>query len=289
MSEIVIDLQNEIINDSCDIMSVLRKAHLIAAKLNLKEFDEWIMKELNGYENYEDIPDYREVIGEIKAYNSMYGLIPVMLPESLAKNLNSRKLFNSISEIVELSKNNKSITINLPTELSKMLCAEAGITFPCYFIFGAHCLLNIIERVKNTILQWCINLEKDGILGSNLKFDEKEKEKAKEIPQQINYYYGQVINGDVNSSTLTANNTVNNYDKASDFINELEKQLANEKIDALKMNDALEVLNDVKESISKKKKPSIIRGALMGLKDFLISAGASVTANLISAKINGLF
>lgn len=289
MSEIVIDLQNEIINDSCDIMSVLRKAHLIAAKLNLKEFDEWIMKELNGYENYEDIPDYREVIGEIKAYNSMYGLIPVMLPESLAKNLNSRKLFNSISEIVELSKNNKSITINLPTELSEMLCAEAGITFPCYFIFGAHCLLNIIERVKNTILQWCINLEKDGILGSNLKFDEKEKEKAKEIPQQINYYYGQVINGDVNSSTLTANNTVNNYDKASDFINELEKQLANEKIDALKMNDALEVLNDVKESISKKKKPSIIRGALMGLKDFLISAGASVTANLISAKINGLF
>lgn len=289
MSEIVIDLQNEIINDSCDIMSVLRKAHLIAAKLNLKEFDEWIMKELNGYENYEDIPDYREVIGEIKAYNSMYGLIPVMLPESMAKNLNSRKLFNSISEIVELSKNNKSITINLPTELSEMLCAEAGITFPCYFIFGAHCLLNIIERVKNTILQWCINLEKDGILGSNLKFDEKEKEKAKEIPQQINYYYGQVINGDVNSSTLTANNTVNNYDKASDFINELEKQLANEKIDALKMNDALEVLNDVKESISKKKKPSIIRGALMGLKDFLISAGASVTANLISAKINGLF
>ena len=49
MSSIVIDLQDEILSSDCDIVQILRRAHVIAVKLGLKEFDQWISYELNGY------------------------------------------------------------------------------------------------------------------------------------------------------------------------------------------------------------------------------------------------
>ena len=39
MSSLVLDLQQEVLNKDCDILNALRKAHLIASKLQLKEFD----------------------------------------------------------------------------------------------------------------------------------------------------------------------------------------------------------------------------------------------------------
>ena len=48
MSSIVIDLQDEILSSDCDIVQILRRAHVIAVKLGLKEFDQWISYELNG-------------------------------------------------------------------------------------------------------------------------------------------------------------------------------------------------------------------------------------------------
>ena len=49
MSSVVIELQHELLSSDCDIVSALRKAHIIASKLNLAEFDSWILSELNGY------------------------------------------------------------------------------------------------------------------------------------------------------------------------------------------------------------------------------------------------
>lgn len=78
MSSLVLDLQQEVLNKDCDILNALRKAHLIASKLQLKEFDIWIQHELNGYENCsrDEIPNYRTVKGALKAFNPYNGWIP---------------------------------------------------------------------------------------------------------------------------------------------------------------------------------------------------------------------
>lgn len=70
MSSLVLDLQQEVLNKDCDILNALRKAHLIASKLQLKEFDIWIQHELNGYENCsrDEIPNYRTVKGCFKRH-----------------------------------------------------------------------------------------------------------------------------------------------------------------------------------------------------------------------------
>lgn len=47
MDSLLRDLQQEVLKPDCDILNALRKAHLIAAKLKLTEFDSWIMSELS--------------------------------------------------------------------------------------------------------------------------------------------------------------------------------------------------------------------------------------------------
>lgn len=55
------------------------------------------------------------------------------------------------------------------------------------------------------------------------------------------------------------------------------------------MESALEILEDISSKLEQNKKPSIIKSAFAGLKDFLISVGAGVTAGVINAKMQGLF
>jgi len=242
---------------------------------------------LNGYDCYADAPEYRTVLGETKAKNPMYGLIPVMVPSEISNQLNKRKLLNPISELIELSKNNKDVCMAFPSEISEALCKNQDVVFHCYFIFGVHNLNGIIDFVKNKLLDWCIKLEKDGILGEEFEFNKDEVNRAKLIPQQINNY-GQVINGNVSHSQVVSesNNNIDvNIGNANSLITELKKSLLNEQIDDEKKQEALEILDDIKDSIKEKNKHSFIKTALIGLKDFLISAGAGVAAAIIQTKL----
>lgn len=49
MCKIVLDLQKAALKEDCDILNLLRKAYLVARKLKLKEFEDWVNCELNGY------------------------------------------------------------------------------------------------------------------------------------------------------------------------------------------------------------------------------------------------
>lgn len=287
MGKAVIELQKDIITNELEIVSILRKAHMIASKLNLEEFDTWIKNELNGYHNNSSIPEYRNVFGEIKAKNSYYGLIPVSLSSELASELKIRKISNNISEIVALNQQKKDMVISLPAEISKMLCADLGVTFPCYFVFGSHCLNGIIDSVKNTLLEWCLKLEKDGIVGDEFEFSNEEIEKAKTIPQQVNYY-GQVFNGNVNNSQVVVgnNNSISlTFNDFFDLIEKIKESINNEQISEQRKKEALDILEDINKSVQQKKKSSIIKSAFIGLKEFLINVGASITASIISSKI----
>ena len=55
------------------------------------------------------------------------------------------------------------------------------------------------------------------------------------------------------------------------------------------METAIELLEDISEKLSQNKKPGVIKAALSGLKDFLLAAGADITAALIVAKMQGMF
>jgi hypothetical protein len=296
MSSLVLDLQQEILKPDCDILNALRKAHIIAMKLKLSEFDAWIQSELNGYETNQDlIPDYRKISGQLKAWNPYHGWIPVIMQDSgLEEMLCHRKMEDSIGDIIELySKSKGNIVLTFSAWVAAKLDSLTNAPFNTKYSLhvSSHQLKSIVDKVINCLMEWTLKLEENGIVGENMRFNETESASAKDIPQQINYY-GPVINGNISSSQIVSgnNSTVTYSAQAiSDAINEIRDSLEKEQITGEDMENALELLSDISKKIEQNKKPSIIKSALVGLKDFILATGANVTAALITAKIQGLF
>ena len=297
MSSIVLDLQNEVTRHDCDIVNVLRKAHLIAVKLNLGDFDAWISCELNGYKSGEVIPDYREVRGELKAYNPYHGWIPTMIPNPKVENsICNKRVPNSISEIVTMCKQSENGLIAEFTgeelnKLNKMFDSPMPMKYTLHFSTTA--IGDIVERVKNAVLEWTIKLESEGILGEGMQFNIDEKESAKSIPQSINNYYGNtnIINAPIEHSAVVAGNENSvefTYEDANKMAAEIESSLREDMISKENQEAALELLTEIKGMILQQKNVSVIKSMFTALKDFLGGAGASATVELMQTKMQDL-
>lgn len=81
MNSVVVDLQREALDRNVRVPDLLRKALVISRKLNLHEFQNWIEKELNGYGQKDEVPDYREVSGQVRGWNPYRGWIPVIFQD----------------------------------------------------------------------------------------------------------------------------------------------------------------------------------------------------------------
>lgn len=299
MSSLVLDLQQEVLKPDCDVLNVLRKAHLIAAKLKLNEFDAWIQLELNGYDLKEkdNIPEYRKVKGRLKAFNPYNGWIPAQCPDDeFEKMICETKLWQSVGELKELyaQSSTGAFIYQFPAGLMESLSSLFDTPVPMQFALhiSTHLLKSIIEKVENCVLEWTIRLEAEGIVGENMRFSKEETISAKAIPQQINNYYGTVVNGDISKSQVVSgnNNTINfNYEAAKELMNEVNANLEKESLISEDMESAIELLNEVSAKIDEKKKPNVIKIALNGLKDYLVGVGASVTVAIIQSKMQGMF
>lgn len=293
---IVIELQQEVLKQDCDIVNVLRRAHVIATKLQLTEFDSWITHELNGYPNQEVCSEYRKIKGVLKAFNPYQGWIPAMISDiEMETDVCERKMANSISEIVSLCQEENDLLSEFTGAQTEILNKIFRTTFPMkYALFIPRTsVMDIIEKVKNTILEWTLKLEEKGIIGDNMTFTEKEKNTATSIPQTINNYYGdtKIVNSSGDNTTVVAgdnNNVSFSYGKASKIIEEIEKSINNENLNQDDLETAKDILVDIRDKIDQKKKPSIIKVTLSGLKDFLIGAGANVAAALIQSKLKDI-
>lgn len=74
-----------------------------------------------------------------------------------------------------------------------------------HLIIDRSSILNIIEMVKNEILNWALLLSDKGITGDDINFSIKEKEIANSTPEIKNYYInisGNVENSQIQQSTL---------------------------------------------------------------------------------------
>ncbi len=301
MGSLVLELQKEVMKEDCDVLNLLRKAHLIAAKLDLKQFDEWIKSELNGYRNDNYLtPKYRCIIASLNEWIPFVGWHHVD-NRQIEEMFCTIEIKNSIGWLVELGKKHKELfqiysfdqdNNSRINSLRGMMKQQTKYSLYCSVLQ----IKSIIEHVKNTILDWTIKLEKTGIFGEEMQFNSVEKESAKQIPQQItNYnYYGStnVIRGDAQNSVFVAGNentikyTIENANKA---ISEIESSLNKENIPFEDKETAMEMITEIKEKVSQNKKPSIVKSALVGLLEFVGEVGASLTAALIQSKIQGLF
>lgn len=195
LNGIVIELQKEALDEQISVESLLRKAYLVARKLKLSEFEEWINNEQNGYEG--EVPDYRMVKGDYRAWNSYRGWIPVILTPKTGKFMSSMPIHQSVSALSEIyMSNNSSIQFSLSAEMNDLLNKSTN-GFDTVYSFNSSKseIYRVLSTIRNKILEWSIALEENGIIGKEMTFTDEEKKKAQEtqvINNYVNNFYSDV-------------------------------------------------------------------------------------------------
>lgn len=201
MGGIVIELQREAMDENVSIESLLRKAYLVAKKLKLREFEEWINQEQDGYSK--KVPKYRNIVGEIKAWNPYHGWIPIVFSQSSIADLASKMpVTNSVSAISDVYNSSEDIVyLSVNTALTQWLNENVDFVPTKYaFLASKSELYRIMSTVRNKILDWALLLEENGIVGEGMTFTDIEKKTALNtnvINNYTNNFYAEVSDVDM--------------------------------------------------------------------------------------------
>jgi hypothetical protein len=189
MNSIIHQLQAEALDPKIKVSDLLRKAKVVAVKLELKDFLTWIEKELNGYDakSNDALPLYRVVGGETKAWNPYHGWVPVLFSDPKSQNaLSERGVVQPIGELDDIiqSKRDGSLQMNFDAEAKNIIGKAVDFQTDFKFMLEYSAVAGILDAVRNTVLDWSLKLEKEGVIGKGVAFSKTEIEKAKS-PQAI--------------------------------------------------------------------------------------------------------
>ncbi|MGE0117812.1 MAG: hypothetical protein AB7S71_00645 [Dongiaceae bacterium] len=216
MASLVEQLQADAINPSVRVGDLLRKAKIVASKLDLPEFESWVDTELNGYPQEQPVPSYRHVYGVVICLNPFRGWQPVNFGEkaaNISKQLSENSNYQPVSEIEDLVvRDGGSGEFHIPfgTEIAARLCQamKIGVTQVALRVDRSG-LVGILEAVRNAVLQWSLKLEKTGIVGQGLSFSESERQRAHE--PSVVYQIGRIENFSGNIGAVSSEATVTAY------------------------------------------------------------------------------
>lgn len=263
MSSAVQSLQKSILNGQKSITQLLRETKLIAAQLRLEDVEKWVDFELNGYPHNVEPPEYRHYnISSLQVHHPQYGW-------QFAGNLDLRsKAGKPIAEIEHLSHGE-----NLATTLARQLPMSESIAsdWPQRGIVAASEFKHILEAVKNRLLDWTIELDKRGIKGEDMNFDDKEKQAALGQVFHIQKFTG--VLGNVTNSQVTL------YDYGT--VNQL---LLDHKVPKDARREFEDIVDELKNATPDKKPSLIAKGEqwIVKHKDFLGATG-EIVAQVIKA------
>lgn len=283
MDSLIKEIQRDIINNKESVTSILRKAKLLATKLESSDFLKWINYELEGYPDKESLPKYRIISGEMKAYNPLYGYIPIYFKSpKQAETFSNKPVYDSIITIEKICNEQDSkgeIESPIPHSIKMQLLKITEGMEPT-FLFNQAQFLAILENVKNKLLDWVSKLQTEGVLVENLNSTAKEKEIARTVVLNIEQMNNSQIQLETINSIQNYNNDKIDIEKILSFLKEIEDNLANIKIS----NEAcLEIKTDIKTIKTQLESPNPKRGilveALNSIRNILEGAAGSLIAS----------
>lgn len=207
---IVLQLQELASDAQGDINTLLSKALMVATKLNLDDFRRWVLHEQEGYPEDVDVPDYRIVRADLKGYHPHTGLISCQFNnDEMEETLTTLALTETLSEIIHRMNNQEPgqvISYQFSAEQEQVIAPLfSNQSFKPLRVISASQLFAIVQSVRNRILTWALDLEKQGILGSGITFSSKEKEIAMH-GQSIQIENFQGVFGDVSGGQIQQSN-----------------------------------------------------------------------------------
>jgi hypothetical protein len=261
MSSAVLNLQRDIASGQKTLTQLLRETKLIAAKLNLADVEQWVDYELEGYPKDVDPPKYRTYYTEsIQIRNPVHGWIfagHMRLP---------RFAHESIAELENLSRGEdltSAVAKNFP--VTDGLGMGMASQWPQRVVFSSSQMKTIIEAIRNELLKWSIELERRGIKGEDMSFNEQEKQSAAKQVFNIGTVHGMV--GNISNSQVTL------YDYSS-----IQQLLVDRQIPKQDRRELEDIMDELKTAPPDKKQGLLeqAKAWVVKHKDFLGAAAEAV-------------
>lgn len=198
-------IQDAAIDSSIDLPTLLRKCKVLAARLGNDDFKRWIDNELSGYDDKDDLPEYRKLSVNSKghfagAYGSglRNGDIPLFcLPEDFRESLGHSYLMQPIAAIESLVAKSTSGTLQEPWDpdfvahfgrriYEHMTCMQAWKVIP------ASALVAALDTVRTRVLNFVLEIEAQNPAAGEAMANEKP------VPQEtVQHIFNTYITGDV--------------------------------------------------------------------------------------------
>jgi hypothetical protein len=277
MGSAVNDLQRAILGGQQPLTQLLRQTKVIAADLNLEDVEQWVDLELGGYPKDIELPKYRTYMAQsLETRHPMYGWqfaghlgIPVKASVPIA----------------EIENYAKGEAIAFPVTDNFTLRDQIGDTamvssWPQRFLVAGSQFKKIIDAVTDELLRWTTELQKRGIKGENMNFDEQEKRTAGNLTFNIGTVHGAV--GNLSHSPTTINNTnVTLYE-----YNSIQQLLVDHKIPKQDRRELEDIMDELKEASPEEKHSILARAEKWIVKHKeLLGVGAEVVGKAVGAAI----
>jgi hypothetical protein len=180
VTSLVLELQRDALDKSVGATDLLRKALVVARKLKVTDLVEWLTDELNGYPEGKEVPEYRKLRGELKVHNPYHGWIPLMIRDaSQAELLSRRGTSQAISELDRMANGDGELVYaRLPRNIEQSLMKGMEVPLEPAVILSKTQIHGLVDRVRNTVLDWALGLEEQGIMGNGMSFSPEEQRQA---------------------------------------------------------------------------------------------------------------
>jgi hypothetical protein len=285
MPAIVHELTNMASDPSIATADLLRRALVVARRLDVPDLIAWINSELNGYREGE-VPEYRRVQGQLVAENPYRGPIPFIPPPEMVELLSDFFIRQSIPELIKLAESTTGIYSHFPPEVEQILMSmvreASGVAMRPALRFSVVQVQGVIEVVRSRILDWALDLESKGVLGEGMTFTQKEKEAV----QEQHYHFGNVSGSQIQigshgSTQSQTNSSSNDLEALRGLIGAFETALARSGVTGEAVEEMLAELATLKaQAASPKPKWEVIKATARSLKTIAEGALGNVLGEL---------
>jgi hypothetical protein len=235
------DIQEAITNPSFRLSDILRKAKVLAFRLDHQEFKDWVNRELNGYKSNDNMPEYR-ILREIDSYGHFIrrdGAQFVNAPiPSLSLSEEYRELMRTIyisqgveaiETSIQQSKNNLVLHMPWSPDAIAIIQPKTYRYMNCVSAWQAVCVssfVEILDTVKTRILDFVLEIESKFPNAGDIQYGDKPIPKQDIQP----IFYNCILHGSITSEnapvtissqleSVMTENRINNFRNINGVIN----------------------------------------------------------------------
>lgn len=170
--DLIDDIRQDLVSETALLTNTLRKAKILAAKLHVQEFKDWIRFELDGYPTDDDLPDYRRFratnlgtfSGPFQSRADNVVLPTYNLPDQMRKFAEELLFQDGIGELESmLASESEILSIRWPQEAvilarDKLKLSNDMVLVDAHKPVSKHIIAGILDSVKNKLLDFILEL-----------------------------------------------------------------------------------------------------------------------------------